>query len=37
MPDTCIRFGKLGARVVIEDKEVEHYNIQVDPAKKEVE
>ena len=37
MPDdTCIRFGELGARVMVEDKEVQHYNIHVDPAKKEV-
>ena len=36
MPDTCIKFGELGARVMIENKEVEHYNIYVDPVKKEV-
>ena len=38
MPDseTCIRFGNFGARVMIEDKETQHYSIHVDPAKKEV-
>ena len=38
MPDweTCIRFGKFGARVMIEDKATQHYSIHVDPAKKEV-
>jgi hypothetical protein len=36
MPETCIRFGEFGARVMIEDKEVQHYAMHVDPAKKEV-
>ena len=36
MPDTCIKFGEFGARIMIEDKEVQHYAILVDPAKKEV-
>ena len=36
MPETCVRFGKHGARVMIEDKEIEHYAMQGDPAKKEV-
>jgi hypothetical protein len=35
-PETCIRFREHGARVMIEDKEIEHYAIHVDPAKKEV-
>jgi hypothetical protein len=35
MPETCIRFGKHGARVMIDGEEVEHYAIHVDPAKKE--
>jgi len=36
MPETCIRFGEHGARVMIEDKEVQHYAMHVDTAKKEV-
>ena len=36
MPETCIRFGEHGARVMIEDKEIQHYAMQVNPAKKEV-
>jgi hypothetical protein len=39
MPETCIKFGKHGlhgARVMIENNEIEHYDIHVDPAKKEV-
>jgi hypothetical protein len=36
MSETCIRFGEFGARVMIEDREVEHYAIAVDLAKKEV-
>jgi len=33
---TCIRFREHGARVMIEDKEIEHYAMHVDPIKKEV-
>ena len=33
---TCIKFGEHGARVEIEDKEIPHYDMHVDPAKKEV-
>jgi len=36
MPKTCITFAEFGARVMVEDKEVEHYAVQVDPVKKEV-
>ena len=36
MTETCIRFGQYGARVMIEDKEIPHYGIHVDPVKKEV-
>ena len=36
MPETCIRYGEYGARVMIEDKEVQHYAMHVDPVKKEV-
>ena len=38
MPDseTCVKFGKFGVRVMIEDKEIQHYSIHVDAAKKEV-
>ena len=36
MPETCIKFGKHGARVMIEDREVEHYAIEVNPDMKEV-
>ena len=36
MPETYIRFGEFGARVMIEDKEVQHYAMHVDPVKKEV-
>ena len=36
MPETCIRFGKHGARVKIEDEEIQHYDIQVDRDEKEV-
>ena len=36
MPETCVRFGEHGARVMIENKEIEHYAIHVDPVKKEV-
>ena len=36
MAETCIRFGQHGARVMIEDKEIPHYAIHVDPVKKEV-
>jgi hypothetical protein len=35
-PETCIRFGEHGARVMIEDVEIDHYAIHVDPIKKEV-
>jgi len=34
--ETSITLGKFGARVMVEDKEVEHYAIHVDPVKKEV-
>jgi hypothetical protein len=33
--ETCIRFGKHGACVMIEDEEIQHYDIQVDMEKKE--
>ena len=36
MPETCIRFGEHGARVMIEDKEIQNYPIHIDQAKKEV-
>ena len=36
MPETCITFGEFGARVMMENNEVEHYAMQVDPVKKEV-
>ena len=36
MPETCIRFGEHRARIMIENKEVPHYAMHVDPAKKEV-
>ena len=36
MPETCIKLGELGARVMIENKEIEHYAVHVDPVKKEV-
>jgi len=36
MSETCIKLGELGARVMIENKEIPHYGIDVDPAKKEV-
>jgi hypothetical protein len=36
MPETCITFGELGARVMVEDKEIQHYAMHVDPIKKEV-
>ena len=36
MPETCIRFGEHGARVMIEDKEIQHYAIHIDQDKKEV-
>ena len=37
MAETCITFGGIGsARVMIEDEEVQHYAMHVDPAKKEV-
>lgn len=36
MSETCIRFGEFGARVMIEDEEVQHYAMHIDPAKKEV-
>ena len=36
MPETCIKFGKHGARVMIEDREVEHYAIEMNPDMKEV-
>jgi hypothetical protein len=36
MPETCICFGEFGARVMIENKEVQHHAMHVDPTKKEV-
>jgi hypothetical protein len=36
MPETCINFGEFGARVMIENEEIQHYATHVDPAKKEV-
>ena len=36
MPETCITFGKIGARVTVEDKEIQHYAMHVDPVKKVV-
>jgi hypothetical protein len=36
MAETCIRFGEFGARVMIEEEEVPHYAMNIDPAKKEV-
>ena len=36
MPETCVKFGIHGARVMIENREVEHYAIRVDPVEKEV-
>ena len=36
MSETCIRFGEHGARVMIENKEIQHYAMHVDPVKKEV-
>jgi hypothetical protein len=35
-PETCIRFGEHGARVMIEDKHIAHHAIHVDPTKKEI-
>ena len=34
--ETCIKWGEYGARVLIENKKIPHYNIKVDPEKKEV-
>ena len=36
MPETFLTIEKFGARVKVEDKEVAHYAVQVDPVKKEV-
>ena len=36
MPETCIKFGEQGARVMIEEKEVPHFAIDVNTEKKEV-
>jgi hypothetical protein len=36
MPETSIGFGEFGARVMIENNEVQHYASHVDPTKKEV-
>jgi len=36
MPETFLTIEKFGARVMVEDKEVAHYAVQVDPVKKEV-
>lgn len=36
MLETSIAFGEFGARVMIENNEVQHYATHVDPVKKEV-
>ena len=36
MPETCITFGAYRARVTIEDEEVPHFAMHVNPEKKEV-
>jgi len=36
MSETCIRFGEFGARVMIEDEEVPHYAMHIDPVRREV-
>ena len=36
MSETCLRWEEHGARVMIEKKKIPHYNINVDPEKKEV-
>ena len=36
MQETYLTFGGHSARVMIEDKEIPHYAINVDPEKKEV-
>ena len=36
MPETCIKFGEHGARIMIEEKEVPHFAIDVNSEKKEV-
>ena len=36
MSETCIKLGVHGARVMIDNKEIPHYAIQVNPEKKEV-
>ena len=36
MSDTCIKFGEYGARVMIENKEIPHYNINVDLGRKKI-
>ena len=36
MPETCIKFGGHGARVMIENKKVPHFAVDVNPEKKEV-
>ena len=36
MPETCITFGQFGARVMVEDQEVQHHAMHIDPVKKEV-
>ena len=36
MSETCIRFGEFGARVMIDNHEVQHYATHVDPARREV-
>ena len=36
MSETCIWFGQHSARVMIEEKEVPHFAMDVDPAEKEV-
>ena len=34
--ETCIKFGEHSARVMIENKEVPHFDMHVDPEKREV-
>ena len=36
MPEMCITFGAYRARVTIEDEEVPHFAMHVNPEKKEV-
>jgi hypothetical protein len=36
MSETCIKFGEHGARFMIENEEIPHYEAHVDAEKKEV-